>query len=122
MQQLHNFKYTSSAASLMYFFSRFFFLGWAHSALYKVFKVYKGYPGGVSFHLILVYHLKLATFQFLASVGCAYCKNTITSLLVIDHVFLTMKTKLPFHLCRYNSSTNLAFRHFSEEVLAVSFK
>lgn len=77
----------------------------------------------VSFRLILVYHhLKLATFQFLATLSCAHYKNTIASLLAIDHVFLTMKTKLPFHIYRYNSSTSLTFRHFSEEVLTVSFK
>lgn len=76
----------------------------------------------VSFHLIPVYALKLATFQFLAGVGWAHYNKTIMSLLVIDHVFLTMKSKLPFHLYGYNSSTNLAFRHISEEVLTVSFK
>lgn len=73
----------------------------------------------VSFRFILVYHLELATFQFLATLSCAHYKNTITSLLAIDHVFLTMKTKLPFHIYRYNSSTSLAFRRFGEEVLTV---
>lgn len=56
----------------------------------------------MSFDLILVYPLKLVTFQFLASVGWAHYKNTSMNLLVIDHVFLTIKTKLPFHLCGYN--------------------
>lgn len=88
----------------------------------KVFKDYKEYQGVVNFLLILVHHVKLATFQLLARVRCAHYKNTITSLLAIDHGFLTMKTKLPFHLSRYNSSTNLAFRQISEEVLTVSFK
>lgn len=119
MQQLHNFKYLSSTALDVYLHSHLviFFLGWAHSALYD-----KGYQGVVSFHLILIYHLKLATFQFRASVWYAYYKNTTTSLLAIDHGFLTMKTKLPFHLYTYNSSTNFTFRHISEEVLTVSFK
>lgn len=125
MQQLHNFKYMSSAAPLMIFLLTFRnCFPWAEPTVLCMghLSIYRGHQIGVSFHLILVYPLKLATLQFLAGVGWAHYKNTITSLLVIDHVFLTMKTMLPFHLYGYNSSTNLTFRHISEEVLTVSFK
>lgn len=125
-QLLHNFKYMSSAAALMYFFflpTLWHFLSWIRpSVLCSRFKEYKEYQRVVNFHLVLVHHLKLATFQFLAGVSCAHYKNNIIGLLAIDHVFLGKKTKLPFHLYRYNGSTNLAFKHISEEVLTMSFK
>lgn len=52
---------------------------------------------------------------------CAHYESTIASLIVIDHVFLTMETKLTSHLASYNSSSSSAFRQNSEEVLTMSF-
>lgn len=75
----------------------------------------------VKCHWILAHHLKLATFQLLATMRCAHYESTITSLIVIDHVFLTMETKLTSHLDTHNSSSSSAFRQTSEEVLTASF-